>query len=778
MSEAWGVSKMGAGHFVGRVGGLAVALGVGAAVSFGSASAWAEDTTGAGGQGSTSSTGGSTASDSSGPSAGMTNSAARSDSSAGDQSGSPSATSQDSQAHESQSSSTPSDSLTSASDGNSDTADEAEPDDPPSDTNEQITAPPSSRSSTDPTSSSEGAESTSAGTRKNRSNAVPEIDGPAIVTTPTEGSPTSTAWDAALPPTPPQPGQVVITDESEPSEAAKAVQGDNTISMPPSDINNTVESVSPQVITASDPTIIATGLSSSEVSGLASLLSPGTGTPAEATVMWVVAGAARREIGDTDAESADTADERDSGETIDLINVPVVSLAAFAIAAPTPVHFDTLAELAAATGQGVILYHGGVEPWTSWSSIVDNSANWSYVQNPPSPNLGDLVEATVTYTYTASIPESQEFQNWYESTALPALGYAPSDYSLWIVTAKVDDGSNTILGGTHLDVGSSFEITGMAWGGGSVAGRNANYMVLMPSGITPIFPRLDTSPPTAPFLDVSGVTSTTISLKASGGSDDVGVVGYNIYRNGVKLNTESLLSSGQVLTETGLLASTLYIYTATAVDRAGNESLQRATISVPTLAVPTDTVAPTPPVIASSTITPTSVTLTPSGGTDNVGIVGYNIYRDGNRVKINDTLIPVGGYAIDFELVPDSVHYYYARAVDAAGNESPDSRAVRVNTLDAPHADPNSPAESNWEVFNTVYGWIPIFGEGLSLVSFFIDSIQLASAIASGDRNAILDEIKDLAGDTVGLLPFGRLVSKPTEDLIDILALLILNVGG
>jgi hypothetical protein len=35
---------MRAGRFVGRVGGLAVALGVGAAVSLGASAAWADDT--------------------------------------------------------------------------------------------------------------------------------------------------------------------------------------------------------------------------------------------------------------------------------------------------------------------------------------------------------------------------------------------------------------------------------------------------------------------------------------------------------------------------------------------------------------------------------------------------------------------------------------------------------------------------------------------------------------------------------------------------------------
>ncbi|WP_445165737.1 hypothetical protein ACTXG7_17790 [Mycolicibacterium sp. Dal123E01] len=487
-----------------------------------------------------------------------------------------------------------------------------------------------------------------------------------------------------------------------------------------------------------------------------------TNNSLDAAATWAMLATARRK---TDAHSARTLTVS-SGEV-------TTSLAA--AATPKTMKFTTLSELSAATASGVIApYHGGTEPWSSWDTIVNNSANWSYSQDPASPG-GNLVEATVTYTYTSSIPGSQEFKNWFASTNYPSLGLHPADYSLWVVTAR-NDGSQTILGGTRLDVGNSFAITGMAWGGGPVYGPNANYIALIPSSIAPVFPRLDTSPPTSPFLTVSQVTATTVSLTATGGVDNVEVVGYNLYRDGVRLNVESLLSSGQVFTDTALLPTTTYVYQATAVDFAGNES-SRTSLSVTTNLTPSDANPPTAPVVSSSTITPTSVKLTPSGGQDDVGVVGYNIYRDGNRTKVNDGLIPVGGSYIDFGLESDSIHYYYARAVDAAGNESLDSRSLRVNTLDAP-ARYNSAAETNWEIFNTTFGWIPIFGEGLSLVSAIIDSAQLAAAIADGNRDAILDEIKDLAGDFVGLIPFGRLVSEPTEGLIDILATLILGASG
>jgi chitinase len=62
-------------------------------------------------------------------------------------------------------------------------------------------------------------------------------------------------------------------------------------------------------------------------------------------------------------------------------------------------------------------------------------------------------------------------------------------------------------------------------------------------------------------------------------TDNVGVTGYRVYRNGVLVSTVS----GTSYTDTGLVAGTTYQYRVTAIDAAGNESTPGATTSGTTL---------------------------------------------------------------------------------------------------------------------------------------------------------------------------------------------------
>ncbi len=59
-----------------------------------------------------------------------------------------------------------------------------------------------------------------------------------------------------------------------------------------------------------------------------------------------------------------------------------------------------------------------------------------------------------------------------------------------------------------------------------------------------------------------------------------------------------------------------------------------------------------------------------TASTDNIGVAGYNVYRDG--VKINTA--PVGSISYsDTGLVGGANHTYAVSAVDAGANESPRS---------------------------------------------------------------------------------------------------------
>ncbi|UOZ10887.1 discoidin domain-containing protein [Amycolatopsis sp. WQ 127309] len=89
-----------------------------------------------------------------------------------------------------------------------------------------------------------------------------------------------------------------------------------------------------------------------------------------------------------------------------------------------------------------------------------------------------------------------------------------------------------------------------------------------------------------------------------------------------------------------------------------------------------DTQAPsTPAGLAPTTTTATSVGLTWTAATDNVGVAGYDVLRDGQVVATSAT----PSYT-DTGLAPDTGYTYTVRARDAAGNVSPASAPVAVKT--------------------------------------------------------------------------------------------------
>jgi len=102
---------------------------------------------------------------------------------------------------------------------------------------------------------------------------------------------------------------------------------------------------------------------------------------------------------------------------------------------------------------------------------------------------------------------------------------------------------------------------------------NPNYVNLIwgsqqPSG--------DTQAPTAATgLNVSGTTSSSISLAWNASTDNVGVTAYNVYMNGSLQTTTSTTST----TISGLTPSTTYSFYVVAKDAAGNSSSNSSTVS-------------------------------------------------------------------------------------------------------------------------------------------------------------------------------------------------------
>ncbi|WP_193726579.1 glycosyl hydrolase family 18 protein [Paenibacillus guangzhouensis] len=183
----------------------------------------------------------------------------------------------------------------------------------------------------------------------------------------------------------------------------------------------------------------------------------------------------------------------------------------------------------------------------------------------------------------------------------------------------------------------------------------------------------DTQAPTTPTnLTSTAKTATTIDLTWSAATDNVGVTGYEVFKDGVSVGT----TPNTAFSVTGLTANTAYAFTVKAKDAAGNVSLASNSLSVTTDPLPVDTQAPSAPSnLITTAKTSTSIALSWSPSTDNVGVTGYNIFKDG--VSAGTTTSTTFNATA---LSPNTAYVFTVQAKDAAGNVSALSNSLSVTT--------------------------------------------------------------------------------------------------
>jgi hypothetical protein len=185
----------------------------------------------------------------------------------------------------------------------------------------------------------------------------------------------------------------------------------------------------------------------------------------------------------------------------------------------------------------------------------------------------------------------------------------------------------------------------------------------------------DTSAPSAPAnLTGVGSNSTTINLSWTASTDNVGVVGYNVYRDGGAVPIATVSATN--FSDTGLPISSTHTYTVKAFDGANNQSTASNTVTVSTLG--NDTVPPTVPTGLTATgSSSTAIDLVWTASTDNFAVTGYKVFRDGGLTEI--ATVSTTSFS-DTGLAVNSTHSYQVLAFDGANNQSAKSNTATATT--------------------------------------------------------------------------------------------------
>jgi len=191
----------------------------------------------------------------------------------------------------------------------------------------------------------------------------------------------------------------------------------------------------------------------------------------------------------------------------------------------------------------------------------------------------------------------------------------------------------------------------------------------------------DTTPPSIPANLAGGAaSSSTADVTWYASTDNVGVAGYSILRNGVKIATTAQTQ----FQDSGLAGATIYSYMVRAFDLAGNVSPPSASFDITTQ----DTGPPSPPSnLAAAAISCQQIDLTWSASTD-INVRSYSLFRGTSPTALSQigitssTNTSFSNYALN----PATKYYYGVQAVNNSGNVSAMTPLASAATMALPSA--------------------------------------------------------------------------------------------
>ena len=234
-------------------------------------------------------------------------------------------------------------------------------------------------------------------------------------------------------------------------------------------------------------------------------------------------------------------------------------------------------------------------------------------------------------------------------------GYLQGDS--WAATGRSDAVGWELYGGAAGYAGMAAEPLG--WNLGEVQLQLFDDRTLLASSVGTV---ADTAPPSVPENVVATAASPSeIDLSWGAATDDTAVKNYKVY---VGANLWKTIS-GTYAADKGIPPGTEVCYSVEAVDEGGNVSAPSKTVCA-TTPLANDSTPPTATTAPNITaVTSNSVTLSWKAATDNVGVAGYTVDRNGSPIATVSTT----GYT-DSSLTKGAKYCYTVQAFDAAGNVS------------------------------------------------------------------------------------------------------------
>ncbi|WP_223596497.1 fibronectin type III domain-containing protein [Neobacillus bataviensis] len=187
----------------------------------------------------------------------------------------------------------------------------------------------------------------------------------------------------------------------------------------------------------------------------------------------------------------------------------------------------------------------------------------------------------------------------------------------------------------------------------------------------------------------------SVTLTWDAASDDTGVTGYTIYKNGEKVSSKYTTTNQTGFTVTGLTPAKEYTFKIEAADATGNRTSDGPKANVttdgsadetaPVLPANTDLTEPTTTIPAIDTFSGKEAEVVYPGFTwasvewgpasDETGIAGYNVYANGK----------LHGFAASnkytlLNLLPGTMYDVTVEAVDLAGNKTPYNSSLQLKT--------------------------------------------------------------------------------------------------